>query len=79
MQLLFILIYFIPLLFIFTYSIIQFTLIVSYLRSRRRVNIYPKLTEYPMVTVQLPVYNEKYVIERLLNAAIAFDYTAEKL
>ena len=78
MQLLFILIYFIPLFFIFTYSIIQFTLIINYLRSRKRIKVYPKLTEYPMVTVQLPVYNEKYVIERLLNAVIAFDYPADK-
>lgn len=74
MQLFFILIYFIPLLFIFTYSIIQFTLIINYLRSKKRPKTQPKLTAFPFVTVQLPVYNEKYVIERLLDAVVAFDY-----
>lgn len=32
-----------------------------------------------MVTVQLPVYNEKYVIERLLDAVSQLDYPKEKL
>lgn len=74
MQLFFILIYFIPLLFIFTYSIIQFTLIINYLRSKKRPKTQPKSTAFPFVTVQLPAYNEKYVIERLLDAVVAFDY-----
>lgn len=37
------------------------------------------LTDYPKVTVQLPVYNEKYVIRRLLKAVTSFNYPAEKL
>ena len=32
---------------------------------------------YPFVTVQLPVYNEYYVIERLIDAVAAFDYPRE--
>jgi len=28
----------------------------------------------PFVTVQLPIYNERYVVERLLEAVAAFDY-----
>lgn len=32
-----------------------------------------------MVTVQLPVYNERYVIERLMDAVAAFNYPPEKL
>lgn len=35
--------------------------------------------EWPSVTVQLPVYNEKYVIERLLESVSKFDYPKEKL
>ena len=34
---------------------------------------------WPGVTVQLPVYNERYVIERLMEAVIAFDYPQELL
>ena len=35
--------------------------------------------EWPRVTVQLPVYNERYVAERLLDAAAAMDYPADRL
>lgn len=33
----------------------------------------------PMVTVQLPVYNELYVVERLINSICALDYPKDKL
>ena len=35
--------------------------------------------EWPRVTIQLPVYNERYVVERLLDAAAAVDYPADRL
>ena len=35
--------------------------------------------EWPKVTVQLPVYNERYVVERLIDAACRLDYPREKL
>jgi cellulose synthase/poly-beta-1,6-N-acetylglucosamine synthase-like glycosyltransferase len=34
---------------------------------------------WPIVTVQLPVYNERYVVERLLAAAAALDYPPDRL
>ena len=36
-------------------------------------------TDLPFVTVQLPVYNERYVVERLIDAACALDYPADRL
>jgi cellulose synthase/poly-beta-1,6-N-acetylglucosamine synthase-like glycosyltransferase len=33
----------------------------------------------PMVTVQLPIYNERYVVERLLRSVVAFDWPADRL
>jgi len=33
----------------------------------------------PTVTIQLPIYNERYVIRRLINAVSAIDYPAEML
>lgn len=33
---------------------------------------------YPFVTVQLPIYNEFYVIERLIDAVAAFDYPRDR-
>ncbi|PYS95902.1 MAG: glycosyl transferase family 2, partial [Acidobacteria bacterium] len=35
--------------------------------------------ELPRVTVQLPLFNEVYVVERLLAAVTAFDYPRERL
>lgn len=37
------------------------------------------IQNYPTVTVQLPIYNEKYVIERLINAVCDLDYPTECL
>jgi cellulose synthase/poly-beta-1,6-N-acetylglucosamine synthase-like glycosyltransferase len=35
--------------------------------------------DLPHVTVQLPIYNERFVVERLLASAMALDYPREKL
>ena len=35
------------------------------------------LKEWPNVTIQLPIFNEKYTIERLLHAVTRLDYPAE--
>lgn len=35
--------------------------------------------ELPKVTVQLPVFNERYVVERLIDAACGLDYPADRL
>ncbi|MGE5464738.1 MAG: cellulose synthase family protein [Syntrophothermus sp.] len=39
----------------------------------------PVLKEYPKVTIQLPIFNEKYTIERLLASVTKLDYPLEKL
>lgn len=39
----------------------------------------PPPAEWPLVTVQLPLYNELHVVERLLDAAAALDYPAGRL
>lgn len=73
-------IYSIALLFIFAYSITQATLIYRYLKNKRRKNVNEKdLNYYPLVTVQLPIYNELYVVERLIDTICQFDYPKEKL
>ncbi len=35
--------------------------------------------ERPIVTVQLPVYNERYVVERLIDTVCRFDYPRDRL
>lgn len=46
---------------------------------RRRAVTPPALTDWPSVTVQLPLYNEKLVVERLIDRVAALDYPADKL
>jgi cellulose synthase/poly-beta-1,6-N-acetylglucosamine synthase-like glycosyltransferase len=38
-----------------------------------------ELEEYPLVTIQLPLYNERYVITRLIDATMRLDYPKDKL
>ncbi len=57
-------------------------LIIVYLYFKNRKNIpQPKalFTEMPVVTVQLPMFNEKFVVDRLLDAVAALDYPQDKL
>jgi cellulose synthase/poly-beta-1,6-N-acetylglucosamine synthase-like glycosyltransferase len=55
-------------------------LAVLYLRRRRdSVLQIPEPVDWPSVTVQLPVYNELYVVERLIGAVARLDYPRERL
>lgn len=49
-----------------------------YKRAPRRMPP-PPPADWPRVTVQLPVYNEFYVLERLLDAVTALDYPRDRL
>jgi len=74
--------YIFSLFFIFLFSLGQINLALHYKKSKRRERKdeepYSSAAE-PMVTVQLPIYNEKYVSERLIDAVASFDYPREKL
>ncbi len=67
--------------FIFTYSLAQANLVFKYIRQKRRgKEAAPELPDIvPMVTVQLPVYNELYVIDRLIDKVCEFDYPKDRL
>jgi len=48
--------------------------------SRRRKNILPTVDlGTPSVTIQLPIYNEKYVAKRLVDAVCNLDYPKDQL
>jgi len=66
--------------FIFAYSLVQLSLLLNY-RKRRTAAAAEKEWEgeWPSVLVQLPVFNERYVVERLIEAACRLDYPKEKL
>lgn len=55
-------------------------LVVNAMRKRKKKTP-PRQSpaELPMVTIQLPLYNEKYVVERLLDAVSAIEYPKELL
>ncbi|MBG44776.1 MAG: glycosyl transferase family 2 [Aequorivita sp.] len=77
-------IYSIALLLIFMYALAQLNLLFNYLRARKKNSDSPtfdfsKEKEIPFVTIQLPVYNELYVMERLLDNIAEIDYPKEKL
>jgi len=59
------------------------TLIYSilFLKHRHILNAppAPPMTDFPTVTIQLPMYNERLVVERLIDSVAAIDYPADKL
>ncbi len=62
------------------YGLHRLALVVLYLRTRDRVPVRPADPEdWPVVTVQLPLYNEMYVARRLIEAACRLDYPAGRL
>lgn len=64
---------------LFVYGINFFYLTYVSLRHAKDDREWPKLESLPKVTVQLPVYNEMYVADRLIEAAADLDYPAHLL
>jgi cellulose synthase/poly-beta-1,6-N-acetylglucosamine synthase-like glycosyltransferase len=72
--------YFIVLLILALYGLHRYWLVYDYYAYRKNVPPPPPpVTEWPRVTIQLPIYNERYVIERLVEAVSRFDYPPELL
>jgi cellulose synthase/poly-beta-1,6-N-acetylglucosamine synthase-like glycosyltransferase len=78
--------YFFCLLLILFYSLLQLSLAVAYVRNKRRKKsgkIVPEIPVYdpkntPKVTIQLPMFNELYVADRIIETVAAFDYPLDK-
>jgi cellulose synthase/poly-beta-1,6-N-acetylglucosamine synthase-like glycosyltransferase len=72
--------YFLVMTILAVYGIHRYALVYNYYKNRKRVaGPPPEISVWPRVTVQLPIYNEKYVIERLVEAIAAFDYPHDLL
>ena len=68
------------LLILFTFGSHGFIMIYYYLKHRHKRDDFSKqLEDYPVVTLQLPIYNEMYVIERLIKTVCEMDYPIDKL
>lgn len=77
-------IYTIALLLILMYALAQLNLLFNYLSAKKKTDTSDKFNlsnpnEIPLITIQLPVYNEMYVMERLLDNIAEIDYPKEKL
>jgi cellulose synthase/poly-beta-1,6-N-acetylglucosamine synthase-like glycosyltransferase len=58
----------------------RYLMVFRYYRYRhRRPEPKGRFASLPVVTVQLPVYNELYVVERLIDAVCRLDYPRERL
>lgn len=55
---------------------ILYVLSISQVKKRKKL---PPPKEWPAVTIQLPIYNEKYTVERLLRAVTKMDYPSERI
>jgi cellulose synthase/poly-beta-1,6-N-acetylglucosamine synthase-like glycosyltransferase len=73
--------YLISLFYIFLFSLSQLHLTWIFLRNKRNHPPSPdeNVAFEPSITIQLPIYNEKYVVERLIDAITALDYPKNKL
>ncbi|MBM3454005.1 MAG: glycosyltransferase [Bacteroidetes bacterium] len=69
--------------FIFLYACVQVSLGFSYLRNMKKNKEKHKAdfdeAKAPLVTLQLPMYNEIYVADRIIDTVAAFDYPKDKL
>ena len=70
------------LLLIFYYSLVQISLAITYVRTRKKVSLEEAplfdLSTAPKVTIQLPMYNEMYVAERIIETAAELNYPRDK-
>jgi cellulose synthase/poly-beta-1,6-N-acetylglucosamine synthase-like glycosyltransferase len=75
-------IYGLCLVLIFFYSVIQLSLAIAYVRNKKkqqsRVTPAFDLANAPKVTVQLPMFNEMYVAERIIETTAQMDYPRDK-
>ena len=79
-QILLLIIYTLVLSIVFVFSLGQAYLIFSYLKAKSRKELLPQMpNNLPIITIQLPLFNELYVVERLINAVCALDYPISKL
>ena len=72
--------YFIVLAILSFYGFHRYLMVLLFNRYRKRVAVAEKkFEELPRVTVQVPVYNEMYVVRRVINAVCGLDYPRDRL
>ncbi|HMG87620.1 MAG TPA: cellulose synthase family protein [Terracidiphilus sp.] len=73
--------YFAVMIVLAIYGVHRYTLCYLYFKHRKNYNPNPlnHFDELPRVTIQLPIFNEQFVIDRLVEAVCGIDYPKDKL
>ena len=75
-----VMLYFLVLSILAIFGMHRYYMVYLYLKNKKAA---PKpegqFAELPRVTIQLPMYNEMYVAERLIDAVVKMDYPRELL
>jgi len=68
------------LMFILVYNLLQLNLLFNYIGKKTMIPPQPlDKNALPLVTIQLPLYNEPYVAERLIDNIVAMEYPPDRL
>ncbi len=71
--------YFFVLIILAVYGWHRYYLVYLYMKNRDKEPVAgPPLDPLPVVTIQLPLYNEMYVADRLIDAVCAIDYPRDR-
>jgi len=58
----------------------RYYLVYEYMKNKDKVpGPPPPMADLPVVTIQLPIFNEMYVVDRLIDAVCAIEYPTDKL
>lgn len=83
MEIILISIYSVCMLFILGFSLVQLQLALVYRKSKvdnpTSTPHQKSADSFPVVTIQLPIYNERYVVERLLHAIARLDWPKDRM
>jgi len=73
--------YFFVMVVLSIYGVHRYTMCYQYFKYKKNYDPNPKsnFSELPTVLIQLPMYNEQYVIDRLIAAVCAMQYPKDKL
>src|SRR5689334_8433821 len=72
--------YFFVLIVLAVYGWHRYYLVYLYMRNRdKEPTAQPELSSTPTVTIQLPLYNEMYVADRLIDAVCRIEYPRDRL
>src|SRR5664280_2801531 len=74
--------YFTVLIILSVYGIHRYDIIRTYFKHRKNATVEPSKKQFaqlPPVTIQLPLYNERYVVERLVEEVLKIEYPRELL